>query len=192
MSLVHWEPLKEINALRQHMNRLFDDIMHPEQMHKVFPKLEGLNWSPAIEVKELDQEIILKVQVPGIDAKDLDIQVTENAVAVAGEYQEEKTSESKGFYRSEFSYGQFQRIIPLPVNVKHEEVKAEVKDGIVTLTLPKAQTSQRNVVKVDLTVQEKARKAMTEERLHEKHLQDTMQERASEELDRSTTDYVAQ
>jgi HSP20 family protein len=83
MSLVHWEPLKEINALRQHINRLFDEIMHPEQMHKIFPKLEGLNLSPAIELKELDQEIILKVQVPGIDAKDLDIQVSENVVAVA-------------------------------------------------------------------------------------------------------------
>ncbi|MEA5571126.1 Hsp20/alpha crystallin family protein [Calothrix sp. UHCC 0171] len=192
MSLIPWEPLKELNTLRQQMNRLFDEIIHPEQTHGIFPKLEKLSWHPAIELKEADKDIIVKVQVPGIDAKDLDIQVSENAVAVTGEYQEEKTSDSKGFYRSEFSYGKFQRIIPLPVNVKHEEVKAEVKDGVVTLTLPKAEISQRHAVKVNLTVQEKARGAMTEERLHGEHLQETMQERATEELDRSTTSYVAE
>jgi HSP20 family protein len=192
MSLIHWEPLKEINTLRQRMNRLFDEMIHPEQTHGIFPKLEKLTWHPAVELKEADKDIIVKIQVPGIDAKDLDIQVSENTIAVAGEYQEEKTSDSEGFYRSEFSYGKFQRIIPLPVNVKHEQVKAEVKHGVVTLTLPKAETSQRNVVKVDLTVQEKARKAMTQEHLHEAHLQETMQERATEDLDRSATGYIAE
>jgi HSP20 family protein len=190
MSLIHWEPLKELNALRQQMNHLFDEMMHPEQTHSIFPKLEKLTWHPAIEVKEADKDIIVKIQVPGIDVKDLDIQVSENAVAIAGEYQEEKTSDSKGFYRSEFSYGKFQRIVPLPVNVKHEEVKAEVKNGVVILTLPKSEKPQLDVVKVDLTVQEKARQGMTEERLHEQHLRETMQERANEELDRSTTNYV--
>jgi HSP20 family protein len=190
MSLIHWEPLKD--TLRQQMNRLFDEIMHPEQAYNLFTKLENLTWHPAIELKEADENIILKVQVPGIDAKDLDIQVSENMVAIAGEYQEEKTSDSKGFFRSEFSYGSFQRIIPLPVNVKYEEVKAEVKHGVVTLTLPKAETSRRDVIKVDLTVQEKAREAMTEERLHKQHLQETMQERATEDLDRSTTDYISE
>jgi HSP20 family protein len=192
MSLMHWEPLKELNALRQQMNRLLDEITHPQQTHGSFPKLEDLAWHPAIELKEVDKDILVKIQVPGIDTKDLDIQVSENAVAVSGEYQEEKTSDSNGFYRSEFSYGKFQRIIPLPVNVKHEEVKADVKDGIVTLTLPKAETSRRDVVKVDLNIQEKAREAMTEERLHGQHLQETMQERATEELDRSTTSYTAE
>lgn len=192
MSLINWEPLKEINSLRQRINRLFDEIVHPDQMHNVFPKLENLAWHPAIELKEADKDVIVKVQVPGIDAKDLDIQISENAVAIAGEYQEEKSSDSEGFYRSEFNYGQFQRIIPLPVKVKHEEVKAEVKDGVVTLTLPKSEKPQLDVVKVDLTVQKKAREAMTEERLNEQHLQSTMQERATEELDRSTTSYVDQ
>ncbi len=190
MSLIHWEPLKELNALRQQMNHLFDEMMHPEQTHSIFPKLEKLTWHPAIEVKEADKDIIVKIQVPGIDTKDLDIQVSENAVVIAGEYHEEKTSDSKGFYRSEFSYGKFQRIVPLPVNVKYEEVNAEVKDGVVTLTLPKSEISRPNVVKVDLTIQEKARQAMAEGRLHEEHLRETMQERTTEELDRSTTNYM--
>lgn len=190
MSLIHWEPLKELNTLRQQMNRLFDEIMHPEQTQGIFPKMENLTWSPAIEVKETDRDIILKIQVPGIDAKDLDIQVSENAVAIAGEYEEEKTSDSKGYYRSEFSYGKFQRIVPLPVNVKQEQVAANVKDGVVTLTIPKAEISQGNVVKVDLSVEEKAREAMTEGRLHQEHLQANMQERATEELAKSNTEHI--
>jgi HSP20 family protein len=192
MSLIHWEPLKELNTLRQQMNRLFDEMIHPEQTHGLFPKIESITWNPAIEIKEADKDILLKVQVPGIDPKDLDIHVSENAVSLAGEYEEEKTSDAKGFYHSEFRYGKFQRIIPLPVYVKPEEVKAEIKEGVVTLTLPKVDTSQRNVVKVDLTVQEKARSAMMDERLHEEHLQATMRERAAEELDRDATAQIGE
>jgi HSP20 family protein len=182
MSLIHWEPLKELNTLRQQMNHLFDEMIHPEQAHGIFSKLEKLTWHPAIELKEADKNIIVKIQVPGIDPKDLDIQVSENAVEITGEYQEGKTSDGKGFYRSEFSYGKFQRIVPLPLNVKHEEVNAEVKDGVVTLTLPKSEISRRDVVKVDLTTQEKARQAMTEQQQHEEHLEETIQTHTANEV----------
>jgi HSP20 family protein len=57
MSLIHWEPLKEINTLRQRMNRLFDEMIHPEQTHGIFPKLEKLTWHPAVELKEVDKDI---------------------------------------------------------------------------------------------------------------------------------------
>ncbi|NJL11477.1 MAG: Hsp20/alpha crystallin family protein [Calothrix sp. SM1_7_51] len=165
------------------MNRLFDEFMPGEHISSIFSKLENTAWTPVIELFEDETEIILKVQIPGIDAKDIDIQASENAVSIAGEYQEEKQGESKGFYRSEFSYGHFQRIVPLPAAIKHEQVKAEVKDGVVTLTLRKAETSRRNFVKVDLTLQEKARSAMAQERQHNEHLQQTMHERAVEDLD---------
>lgn len=192
MSLIHWEPLKELNTLRQRMNHLFDEIIHPEQIHDIFSKIENLNWNPAIEIQETEREVIVKAQVPGIDTKDLDIQVSENAVAIAGEYQEEKTSDSKGFYRSEFSYGKFQRVIPLPVTVKNEEVKASAKDGVVVLTLPKADISKQNIVKVNLTVEEKAREAIAEERLHEENLQAKMHERVAEELEQNPSDRIAE
>lgn len=192
MSLVNWEPLKEINILRQQMNRLFDEMIHPQETHDIFSKTGNSTWNPAIELKEKGKDIILKVQVPGIDTKDLHIQASENAVSIAGEYQEKQTSEEKGFYHSEFNYGKLQRIIPLPVNVKYKEVKAEIKDGVVTLTLPKAETPPKDVVKVHLTVQEKAREAMTQERLHEEHLQATMQERVTEELDKNTAVQVGE
>ncbi|MFH7026641.1 MAG: Hsp20/alpha crystallin family protein [Heteroscytonema crispum UTEX LB 1556] len=185
MSLIHWQPLRELDTLRQQMNRLFDELIHSTSTSNLLPK--NINtWAPAIELKETDTDIIVKAQVPGMDAKDLDVQVSQDAVSIAGEHQEEKRSEAQGFFRSEFRYGQFQRIVPLPVNVKHQQVKAEFKDGILTLILPKAEVSDRNAVKVDLTMAEKARGAMAQQRQQEEHLQQTMHTRAAEELETPT------
>jgi HSP20 family protein len=76
--------------------------------------------------------------------------VTREAVAIAGEHRYEKKAEDKGLFRTEFRYGKFQRVIPLPVAVQNDQVQAEFKDGILTLTLPKVTEARRQVVKVNL------------------------------------------
>lgn len=191
MSLIRWQPMKELDNLRQQMNHLFDELTHSDRHHSLFPTMTDVDWMPTIELKKTDTDIILKAQVPGIDAKDIDIQVTSDAVLIAGEHQEEKQTEDKGSFRSEFQYGQFSRVIPLPVDVKYEQVKSEFKDGVVTLTLPIAEVNRRNVVKVDLT-QEKAREAMTGERQHNEHLQQTMQARTVSEMEIPTSNDIQQ
>ncbi|MCX7596002.1 MAG: Hsp20/alpha crystallin family protein [Fischerella sp.] len=185
MSLIRWQPFRELDTIRQQMNRLFDEWMHGQQSESLLRKL-GTTWGPAVELRETDTDIILKAEVPGIEAKDLDVEVSEDTVAISGEYQKEKRDEDKGLIRSEFRYGRFQRVVPLPVAVKNDQVKAEFKNGILTLTLPKIEAAKRNVVKVDLTVQEAAREAMTKERQHEEHLQQTMHARTLEELEKSS------
>ncbi len=185
MSLIRWQPLRELDTLRQQMDRLLDELMHGERSESLLPKLNA-NWTPAIELKETDTDIILKAEIPGIEAKDLNVEVSPDAVSIAGEYQQEKHDEGKGIVRSEFRYGQFQRIIPLPISIKNEQVKAEFKNGVLTLTLPKVEAAKRNVVKIDLTTQETAREAMAKERQHEKHLQDTMHTRAAAEVGATT------
>lgn len=153
MSLMRWQPLRELDTLRHQMDRLFDELVPGEHALNQFPKLENALWAPAIELKETDTDLVLKAAVPGIEAKELDIHVSENAVSIAGEHREEKRTEEKGYFRSELQYGQFQRTVPLPVSVKHDQVQSEFKDGVLTLTLPKAEPSHRNVTKVDLTAQ---------------------------------------
>ncbi|NJO74900.1 MAG: Hsp20/alpha crystallin family protein [Leptolyngbyaceae cyanobacterium RM1_406_9] len=182
MSLIHWQPLKELDTLRHQMNRLFDELTHGEREIDQFPKLENALWGPAIELKETDTDLILKAVVPGIEAKDLDVHVSENAVSIAGEHREEKRTEEKGYFRSELQYGQFQRTVPLPVSVKHDQVQSEFKDGVLTLTLPKAESTRQNVTKIDLTTQEKARESVAQQRQHEEHLQETMRTRAAAEM----------
>jgi HSP20 family protein len=191
MSLIRWQPMKELDHLRQQMNHLFDELTHSDRHHGLFSTMTDVDWMPTIELQKTDTDIILKAQVPGMDTKDIDIQVTSNAVLIAGEHKEEKQTEDKGIFRSEFQYGQFSRVVPLPVDVKYEQVKSEFKDGVVTLTLPIAEVNHRNVVKVDLT-QAKAREAMTEERQHNEHLQQTMQARTTAELETPTSNNIQQ
>jgi HSP20 family protein len=142
MALIRWEPLREINALQREMNRLFD-TMTPLPTN-------GDRFLPVVEMQDTPEAILLKVELPGIDTKDLDIQVTADAVSISGERKTETKTEEKGIYRSEFYYGSFQRTIPLPTRVQITNVKAEYKDGILHLTLPKVEEEKNKVVKVTL------------------------------------------
>jgi HSP20 family protein len=183
MSLIRWQPLKELDTLRHQMNHLFDELMHSDRKFTQFPQLEDALWAPAIELKETETDLILKAVVPGIEAKDLDVQVSENAVSITGEHREEKHIEKKGYFHSELQYGQFQRTVPLPVSVKHDQVQSEFKEGVLTLTLPKAEPTRQSVTKIDLTTQEKARESVVQQRQHEEHLQETMRTRAAAEME---------
>lgn len=183
MSLIRWQPLKELDTLRHQINQLFDELMHSDREFAQFPKIENAAWSPAIELKETDTELILKAAVPGLEAKDLDVQVSEHGVSITGEHREEKREEKKGYFRSELHYGRFQRMVSLPVPIKHEQVQATFRNGVLTLTLPKAEVTQQNVTKVDLTMQEKARESIAQQRQHDQRLQEKMRTRAISEME---------
>lgn len=85
-----------------------------------------------------------------MEASDLDVQVTENAVSVSGERKEETKTEENGVTKSEFHYGKFHRVVPLPARIQNTNVQAEYKDGILNLTLPKTEQEKNKVVKVNL------------------------------------------
>ena len=141
--LSRWNPRQEFNALSNQLNRLFDETLAPTNW-------EGLTRFPAAELTEADDAIHLKLEVPGLEAKDIDIQVTQNAVSISGERNSETKTEEKGYTRSEFQYGKFQRVIPLPTHIQNTKVTAEYKDGILNLTLPKKEEAKNTVVKVNL------------------------------------------
>ena len=145
MTLSRYNPWHEMNALQRSFNRLFDDIIAPDNSD-----FGNLSKVPAAELSETDDAINLKLEVPGMNAKDLDIQVTENAVSIRGERKEETTTEENGTKRSEFRYGKFERVIPLPARIQNTDVKADYKDGILNLHLPLAQEEKNKVVKVNL------------------------------------------
>ncbi len=142
MTLVKWHPWREVNTLQRQLDRFFDD----EFWTTPWRDFNRLATVPAAEISEDDQAIYLKLEIPGLEAKDLDIQVTDRAVSVSGERKSENTSET----RSEFYYGKFQRVIPLSAQVENTNVKAEYKNGIVSLTLPKTTVEKNKVVKVEI------------------------------------------
>lgn len=145
MTLVRYNPWKEIDTLERRFNSLFDDFL-PTRWREL-TKFSGV---PAAEISETDDAIHLKIEIPGMEAKDLDIQVTEDTVTISGERKSESTTEEKGVTKSEFYYGKFHRLIPLPVNIENNNVTAEYKDGILNLTLPKSAAEKQKVVKVNL------------------------------------------
>ncbi|MER3590262.1 MAG: molecular chaperone, partial [Mastigocladus sp. ERB_26_1] len=130
---------------QRQMNRLFDELMPT-----VRETANGITFVPPAEMEETPDAIHLKLEVPGMDAKDLDIQVSADSVSIMGERKSETKTEEKGMTRTEFRYGKFQRLIPLPARVQNTNVQAEYKDGILKLTLPKAEEEKNKVVKVNL------------------------------------------
>lgn len=150
MAIVRWQPWQEFDVLRRQFDDLFDELV---PVSRGTLKQNGHSWAPAIELKSNDEAIVLRAELPGINAENLDVQVTREAVAISGEYRSETKTEDKEhqIHRSEFRYGSFQRVIPLPAAVQNDQVKAEFKDGILTLTIPRVEAEKPKVVKVNLT-----------------------------------------
>ena len=146
MSLVRYNPWREMSHLQRQLNSLFDDALIPEN----WSDFSNLSKIPAAELTENDEAFNLKLEVPGMEAKDLDIEVTVDRVSISGERKSETKSEENGRTRSEFRYGKFSRVIPLPKPIQNTNVTAEYKDGILNLTLPKAEEERTKVVKVNL------------------------------------------
>lgn len=145
MRLVRYNPARELQSLERSFNRLFDDLI-PVNLGE----LTSFAKTPAAELTETDQALHLKLEVPGMEAKDIDIQVTEESVYISGERKSETKTKDDGNTRSEFYYGKFHRVIPLNSRIQNTNVTAEYKDGILNLTLPKTTEEKNKVVKVNL------------------------------------------
>ncbi len=145
MTLVRYNPWKEIDTVERRFNSLFDEFL--PRKWKDFTRFSEI---PAAEISETDDTIYLKLEIPGMEAKDLDIEATEDTITISGERKSESKTEEKGFTKSEFYYGKFHRVIPLPVSIQNNNVTAEYKDGILNLTLPKSDGEKQKVVKVNL------------------------------------------
>jgi HSP20 family protein len=152
MALVRWQPIYELNSLNREVNRLFEQLgMAPWTDSDAGFPVNGQGWAPAVELQETEAAYILRAELPGIKTEDLDVQVTRNAVQLTGEHRAQTQTEQKSYFRSELRYGKFQRLVRLPGKIENEQVQAEFKDGILTLTLPKLVDEQRKVVRVNLT-----------------------------------------
>jgi HSP20 family protein len=145
MAIIRFQPFQEIDALQREMNRLFENFTDLD-------RFEGHpHVHPAVELHETETAIELKLEVPGMKREDLDIQATAEAVIISGERKAETKTEEKGAIKSEFRYGRFRRVIPLPARIQNTEIRADYIDGVLHLTLPKAEEERNKVVKVNLS-----------------------------------------
>lgn len=136
MALIHWQPYSGMNSLQKDLNRLFDTL---EPMERESTQ----QFVPLVEMSETEDTIYLQVEVPGIDANDLDVRVTKEAVAIYGDRQ--PSYQQNSMARSEFRYGKFSRVIPLPTIVNNNTVKGNYQNGIMTLELPKLKEENKPI-----------------------------------------------
>lgn len=155
MAMIRWQPFPEMETLRRQMEQMFDMAALREVPSRIqaaemvdVNRAAQITWKPAVELQDTEDNLILRAEIPGVEGNALDIRVTGEAVAISGEHRHEKV-EAAGF-RTEFRYGNFRRVIALPVAVQNDQVQAEFKNGILTLTLPKVTEARRKVVKVNI------------------------------------------
>ena len=143
MALIRLEPFPEADSIQREMNRLFDSLSPTSQSEN------GKTYIPPAEIRETAEAFHLKLEVPGMDAKDIDIQATVDSVSVSGERKSVSRTDAPNKKRSEFRYGAFHRVIPLPIRIQNTQISAKYQDGILYLNLPKAESEKTKVVKVN-------------------------------------------
>jgi len=138
-------------SLQKEMNGLFDDFF---QGFDVAPRSlysRGMkNFTPSLDVKETDKEFIIKAELPGVDEKDVEVTVTDDAVTIRGEKKEEKEDKGKNYYYMERSYGFFNRTIPLAAGAESGKAEASFKNGILNIKVPKSETVKAKGTKVPI------------------------------------------
>ena len=142
MSQLRFSPFEQMDSLRRQIDRVFADLEGAAQN-------SYSTWSPAIELLDEADHLIVRIQLAGIDGEDIDIQVTRESVTISGELHRPATKSNRCLH-SEFNYGKFQRKISLPVPVINSQATANSKAGILTLILPKVEEAKQQVVKIKL------------------------------------------
>ncbi len=145
--ITRWDPFREFSTLQDRMNRLFRESYGPENREDA---LATSQFAPPVDVYEDEHTVTLKVEVPGIDEKDIDVRVENNVLTVHGERKFEKEEKEENFRRVERQYGSFTRTFNLPSTVDAEKVQADYDKGILKITLPKKAEAKPKQIKVNV------------------------------------------
>ena len=142
--LIPWRGRNEVERFRREIDRLFDDFFTGSP----FRSFERGDWMPAVDMSENKEEIVVHAEIPGMDAKDIDISLNGRVLTMKGERKQEQEEKEKNYHRIERRYGSFTRSFELPADVDGNKVKAAYKDGVLTLNLPK--TKEQSVKKIEI------------------------------------------
>jgi HSP20 family protein len=144
--ITRWEPFRNLSTLQEQVNRLFDSSFKGNGDNSALT-----TWAPAVDIYETENELVLKADLPEVSEKDLDIRVENNMLTVRGERKFEQKVNEDNYLRIERTYGSFSRSFSLPNTVNTEAIKADYKNGVLTVQLPKRAESKPKQVKVNVT-----------------------------------------
>ncbi|HET6824037.1 MAG TPA: Hsp20/alpha crystallin family protein [Anaerolineales bacterium] len=142
-NLTRWEPVREMMTLREAMDRLFDDAFtRPINLR------DGGWTSPAVDMYQTDDEVVVKAALPGFNADEVQINVTGDVLTLRGETKHEEEKKDKAWHIREHRWGSFERSIALPTDVTADKAVADFENGILTITLPKAEEVKPKTISV--------------------------------------------
>jgi len=145
--ITRWDPFREFTTVQDRLNRLFRESYGPEDREE---SLITGGFAPPVDVYEDEHNVTLKIEVPGIDEKDMDVRIENNVLTVHGERKFEKEEKEENFRRVERQYGSFTRTFTLPTTVDAEKVSANNDKGILKIVLPKKAEAKPKQVKVNV------------------------------------------
>lgn len=152
VAIVRWDPFRDVMTLQDRMNRLFDQALSKTRIDRVDDE-EGLNtstWVPAVDIFETADSVVVKAELPGVSRENIDIQVRDNTLTLKGERKFEREIQDENYLRIERSYGAFHRAFSLPTVIRQDKVKAALRDGVLEVTLPKAEEAKPKQVKIEV------------------------------------------
>ncbi len=149
MSLVKWDPFVELEDVSKHLNRIFGRF--PSRVETSRELLTMADWTPSVDISETDTAYVIKGEIPGVNKEDVKINIEAGMITIRGERKQEKEEKDKKFHRIERSYGSFMRSFRLPDNVDETAVKADFKDGMINVTLPKSAKNKARSNDVSIT-----------------------------------------
>jgi HSP20 family protein len=150
MTIVRWEPFRDLVSLQDRMNRLFGETYRGAARTGDDDRALGGSWAPAVDIFEKDGNIVLTAELAGIDPKAVDVRVENNVLTLQGERKFDKELQKDSFHRVERAYGSFTRSFTLPSVVDTGKIKAESKDGVLKLTLPKREEAKPKQIQVQV------------------------------------------
>jgi HSP20 family protein len=146
MSLVRWDPFRELEDMSDRLNRMFGrPVARPESGKEA---ITVADWIPAVDISETDAEYLIKAELPEVKKEDVKVTVQHGVLTIHGERKQEKEEKGKRYHRVERSYGSFTRSFTLPDEVDETKVRAEFKDGMLHLHLAKSEKAKPKAIDV--------------------------------------------
>lgn len=147
MNIIRWNPY-EVGTLRRRMNRLFEDFWGDLAHQGEGGETRELRFSPPVDIKETDDSYVVTLEIPGVNKKDISVEVQDNVLSIRGERNFEEEKKGETFHRVERSYGSFVRSFSLPSQVNADKVEAVFKDGLLTLTVAKVEEAKPKNIEI--------------------------------------------
>lgn len=142
MAIVKWDPFKDLIAIQERINKIFDENIYQEQ-----PQNKG-EFVPPVDVFEKENEIVILVDLPGVNEEDIEVQVVDGVLSIKGEKKAPFEKDQDHCYRMERQFGKFSRLFSLPNNLDLTNIKASLKDGLLKISIPKTETAKAKVIQI--------------------------------------------